>query len=223
MEFPEFKDSPFVMWWTRIEQEMNRRGWTAAQLARESGVPVESLYKYLKGNVANPRGDAIEKLAEALDLDPVWVRTGRQSPSDPVDLNKMKLLAEPDGPLDLPVLGYGRGGGNAIFFDNGQVQDRVPRPAELMNVPNAYAVFHSGESMEPRYFAGELHIIHPGLPITKGSFVICELTSGEAYIKEFVRRSDDRVVLRQYNPDREIEIPAGDIKNIHKIYSTRNR
>ena len=56
---------------------------------------------------------------------------------------------------------------------NGDMIDIVPPPASLAGVPNAYAVYVVGASMEPRYYQGELVMIHPGKPVTAGPSCWC--------------------------------------------------
>jgi phage repressor protein C with HTH and peptisase S24 domain len=36
-------------------------------------------------------------------------------------------------------------------------------------------------------------------------------------IKQFLRRSDDQVVLHQFNPAKDLKLAAKDIKNIYRI------
>ena len=60
---------------------------------------------------------------------------------------------------------------------------------------NAYAVYIVGDSMEPRYYAGELAHIHPGKPITIGAFVLVQIRpehdgdTPKAVIKRLVKRT----------------------------------
>lgn len=54
---------------------------------RRSGVPYDSVVKYLKGDVDNPRGDILEKLAQAIGVTPLWLRYGVEG-SDALPLNQ---------------------------------------------------------------------------------------------------------------------------------------
>jgi len=58
--------------------------------------------------------------------------------------------------------------------------------------------------MEPRYYAGELLHVNPNRPITRNCFVAVELADGQGLIKQFLRRSDEEVVLYQFNPPQEV-------------------
>ena len=77
-------------------------------------------------------------------------------------------------------------------------------------MPSAYAVYVVGASMEPRYFAGELVMIHPGKPVTLGAFVLVQKRpkhDGDpplAVIKRLVKRTASKVTLEQFNPAQEL-------------------
>jgi phage repressor protein C with HTH and peptisase S24 domain len=106
---------------------------------------------------------------------------------------------------------------------NGEIVDYVSRPPHLAGATQAYAVYVVGSSMEPRYYAGELVHIHPGKPVTTGSFVLVQVrpeSEGEApraFMKRLVRRTANKVTFEQFNPPKEIDIKASDILSMHRI------
>jgi len=101
--------------------------------------------------------------------------------------------------------------------------DYVTRPPQLAGATEAYAVYVAGSSMEPRYLAGEILHIHPGKPVAPGAFVLVQLrpeSDGEtprAFIKRLVRRTATKVTFEQFNPPKEIDIKASEIKSMHRI------
>lgn len=102
----------------------------------------------------------------------------------------------------------------------------APRPPSLAGVPKAYAVYAKGDSMEERYYAGELVYINPARPVEPGNFVLVQLKpahDGEppgAVLKRLVRRSATKVVLEQFNPPKKIEIKTSDIVSMHRVVGT---
>ena len=121
------------------------------------------------------------------------------------------------GQRDLPVIGAVKGGSEGFYFNEGEAKEFVERPANLKGAFNAFALYVDGDSMEPRYFAGELLYVNPNRPITKNCFVAVELADGQGLIKQFLRRSDEEVVLHQFNPARDIALKAGEVKRIYRI------
>jgi phage repressor protein C with HTH and peptisase S24 domain len=125
--------------------------------------------------------------------------------------------AQPTPQRDLPVMGAVRGGAAGFYFNEGEAKEYVERPISLAGARNAFALYADGDSMEPRYYAGEVLYVNPNRPITKGCFVAVELADGRGLIKQFLRRSDDQMVLHQLNPAKDIRLQAKDIKNIYRI------
>lgn len=116
---------------------------------------------------------------------------------------------------DLPVMGTVTGDG--FHFVQGEAKEFVERPANLKGVFNALALYMDGDVMEPRYFAGELLYVNPNRPLTRNCFVAVELADGQGLIRQFLRRSEDEVVLRQFNPAKDMHLKAGNVKKIYRI------
>ncbi len=53
--------------------------------------------------------------------------------------------------------------------------------------------------------------------MTKGCFVAVELADGQGLIKQYLRRDDSQVLLRQFNPPKDIPIAAAQVKHIYRI------
>lgn len=122
----------------------------------------------------------------------------------------------------IPVYGHAVGGNDGEFVLNGNKVTDVLAPASLSSVRDAYAVYVVGDSMEPRYFAGETVFVNPRLPISRGAFVVAQIATGDdepprAFIKRFVSRDAKRLRLEQYNPPKTLEFPTAKVVSIHRI------
>ena len=125
-------------------------------------------------------------------------------------------------PKDVPVYDTVVGGAGGGFHMNGEVVDRVRRPPGLADVKGAFGLYVSGDSMEPRYFSGELVYINPGKPAAVGDFVIVEMRAadgdaGDAFIKRLVRRTATTVTVHQYNPEGAVTYDTAAVKRIWRI------
>lgn len=67
-------------WHDRLEAKRRELGWSKRELHRRSGVPYDSVVKYLKGDVDNPRGDILGQLADAVGVTVLWLRYGADTP-----------------------------------------------------------------------------------------------------------------------------------------------
>jgi phage repressor protein C with HTH and peptisase S24 domain len=125
-------------------------------------------------------------------------------------------------PERLKVLGMAECGPDGWSLWNGDVIDMIERPASLNGVASAYAVYVVGASMEPRYHPGEVVHIHPGKPVSVGSYVLVQRRAkgGEtplAVIKRLVKRTPAKITLEQFNPHRVFDIKAADIVSVHRV------
>lgn len=126
-------------------------------------------------------------------------------------------------PRDVPVYGIAAGGSDADFYSNGEIVDYVRRPAGVAKAKNVYAIYVVGSSMEPRYAEGDLLYVNPSRSPSIGDFVIIELhpiegeRTGRGFVKRLVRRTATKIVCEQYNPSKQIEFTAKQVKNIHRI------
>lgn len=187
----------------------------------------------------NPRVDTIRLVAQALGKSEDWLINGPPTeapipPGEPLPPPAQEVRRAPipvpvraDMARNVPVLGTAAGSiiherieGFVMF--NGDPIDYVRRPAALEAVTTAYAIYVVGDSMAPALHQGDLQFVHPGRPARPGDMVVVQTRHhdsdpGQAYIKVLVRRSGERIVLRQYNPVAEIEIPVRFIVSIHKV------
>jgi phage repressor protein C with HTH and peptisase S24 domain len=157
-------------------------------------------------------------IARALGVSAEWLQDGSgPAPSGRISPTRAALGEK------LKVLGMAECGADGWSLWNGDVIDMVDRPAALAGVPSAYAVYVVGASMEPRYFPGELVMIHPGKPVTLGAFVLVQKTprhEGDpplAVIKRLVKRTGSKVTLEQFNPHKNFDIKSDDIVSIHRV------
>jgi phage repressor protein C with HTH and peptisase S24 domain len=124
----------------------------------------------------------------------------------------------------IPLYGHAVGGVDGEFVLNGNKLDEILAPPGLHRASGAYAVTVAGESMEPRYFDGETVFVDPHKRPHRGDFVVAQIANPEgdgaaplAFIKRFVRRNDNELVLEQFNPAKELRFPHSDVVSVHYI------
>lgn len=123
----------------------------------------------------------------------------------------------------LPLYGHAVGGVDGEFVLNGNELDSILAPPGLHKADGAYAVTCAGDSMEPRYFDGETVFVNPRRRVRRGDFVVAQIRNpkeGDAplgYIKRFVSRTDNELVLEQFNPPKQLRFPGGDVESVHYI------
>ncbi|MBB6306257.1 S24 family peptidase [Xanthobacter tagetidis] len=129
----------------------------------------------------------------------------------------------------IPVYGHAAGGMNddGKFILNGSKIADVLCPPALEGVVGAYAVYHTGESMLPRYEPGDLLTIHPTLPVKRGDYVLVQIKGEDGdppygYVKRFVSKNAKELVLEQLNPpegqEQTLRFPAERVLTVHAIW-----
>ena len=157
-------------------------------------------------------------IARALGVSAEWLQDGTgPAPSGRSTPSRAQLAEK------LKVLGMAECGADGWSLWNGDVIDMVDRPASLAGVPSAYGVYVVGGSMEPRYYPGELVLIHPGKPVTLGAFVLVQRKPKQdgdpplAVIKRLIKRTASKITLEQFNPAKSFDIRSDDIVSIHRV------
>ena len=166
-----------------------------------------------------------------------WER-GETSPNDEmksrlaaffgVSLEALLGLPETDisgasGRVTIPVFGRAEAGAGILNFDQAPI-DHIQKPEYLETVDGCYAVMVAGESMEPRFFAGEILIVNPFRAPRKNDFVVVQYKQKNdllAVAKRFHRFTKTHLFLGELNPDNEIKIAASCIEAVHYIASIR--
>lgn len=178
----------------------------------------------------------LSKLSDVYDVPLDWLQKNKgeppvdnselNDPSSPI-IHKMVPNAVPGPPVALsgvliPVMGQGAAGPDGSFEFNGEPISYIPAPPRLTHVRGAYAVYVRGDSMEPRYFSGEVVYVDPHKQPERGRFVVAQIAGDEgaapdAYVKQFLSQDARNLRLMQYNPRKELTFPVKRVVAVHRI------
>jgi len=209
----------------RLREFRDLAGLSMQALADRVGTTAPQINKLEKGE-RRLTLDWMTRLATALGIEPkdLLPPVGRVLPGAMQD----RRLAESDGapgpmvpmrdPRDLiPVRSAARGGDDQeMFLADGPI-DYIARPHSLLHVRDAYSIYMIGDSMTPRFRPGQLLHINPYKPPQPGTGVVVTKTDNVVLIKEFVRRSDTMLYLKQYYPTAELKYPLNEIRDVHIV------
>jgi transcriptional regulator with XRE-family HTH domain len=155
-------------WWERLKRQMEDRRLTPEDVAKRAGLNVTSVYKYLTGKVAQPRGDAVKRLAHAVHMSEMALRYGGDAPNNVVPLRKVPLL-------DMARLGKLKPAQDPLTTWDGTSVVSVP-----IDVPDgSYGVTLTSESNEPDFRRGDIVICNAAEEVLPGRFVVAVLTETE--------------------------------------------
>lgn len=209
----------------RIRERREAAGLTQADLAQELGVTRGAVgnWETGKGISTDHLAAIAARLGTSIDYIQRGGTPGAPLPAPGSNIAGLRPLLPATIPFaTVPAYGQAVGGEDGHFILNGQKIADLLAPPSLAGVRDAYAVFVSGESMEPRYFSGEAVFVNPHLPIRRDDFVVAQIRgpSGDlprGYVKRFVRMTESRLVLAQYNPVKELTFPRAQVVSVHRI------
>lgn len=172
-----------------------------------------------------------DKYARAFQVSPQWLWSGRGNKNETaqtVDAEvspPQRVLQYSGRMLDVKGIAAASDRGHYVFTS--QIVESVACPPALDRVADAYAVYVQNDSMEPRYFAGEILFIHPGKPPRKGDFVLVQISHGgdeiEPLVKRFVGETATAYELEQYNPPKRFDVEKNRVIAIHLVHLAGNR
>lgn len=221
---------------SRIRALRDSVGISQAKFGAGFGVSREAVSQWEKGK-STPEQDKLEKMAERYDVSLDWIagKGPDQRMSKPqgdvqaVD-NTQRMVAGPNISTiayqggekglsswnrDVPILGHAKAGIEGFFLDNGEILGMAYRHPGQVGVKGAFAVYVRDESMIPAFKPGRVAWVHPSRPCTLGDDVLIELVDGQAFIKEYKRKTAEHLICRQWNPEKDVRF---DIKKIKHIY-----
>lgn len=169
-------------------------------------------------------GDSAGVSAKADGPPPFEAKSWQNQGSSAAELTQAPVTLPPsqEMPRDVPVYGTAAGSAKGAFQLEDAIIDRVRRPPGLAGAADVYAIYVIGDSMEPMIAAGELRFVHPHRPVQVGDVVILQVREGkdepvQAYVKKLVRRTNGKIVLQQFNPDRQLAFDAKHVVAIHRV------
>jgi phage repressor protein C with HTH and peptisase S24 domain len=122
-------------------------------------------------------------------------------------------------PTKIPVYGYAAAGGDErIAYADGQVIDYLDPPPFWRGGEDLAYVRLVGDSMEPRYFSGEIVPVRLNLPPAKGQDCLIEFNDSTALVKTYQGRREGRIFAEQYNERRGLDFDATSIRALHTIW-----
>ena len=222
----------------RIKNSRIAAKMTQEELAKAVGKTRNAVTQWESG-ASRPRLNTLEKIAEALNVSIDWLLTGNtpnvaetektrtNSEMSDVKFNNSTLPPRQYMPQDVPVMGTAAcNTDNGLFKLDSSIIDYVHRPPALLMTKDIYALYVEGDTMEPRFNAGDLVFVHPHKPVRIGDSVVVQIAKTidepiEAMIAVLAKRTSHEVVLKKYNPEKIINFDNANIVSIHKILEMR--
>lgn len=190
-----------------LPERLRAAGRTQSDLARYLGLDPSSLTKTIKG-------DRQLKAAELAKINAFFGEEAEVSFHSVEDFGQRRRSPA----RRIPVFGYpAPDNRERVVFSVARAIDYIEPPPLWNGVGDLVAVRVSGETMQPRLFAGELVFAQLGLPPSERADCVIEFHDGTAAVKTYLRERDGVVFLRQWDSDDEIREPGASVKALHAV------
>ena len=211
---------------TRLAEARRAGGFRSVEAAAKSSELSGSTWRSHENGTRDLTEEAAHLYADRLNLNYEWLWNGtgemratvRSAPIPNANPKPRDVLS---GTRSLPIVGRVKGGNGESVVLDGTITDHVPCPRSLDEVTGAYGLEVLGDSMEPRYFAGEIVYVHPTRPVHRNAHVVLQVRGedGElhAYVKRFKGSGDGSIVVSQYNPPEELRFDRDTVEAVHLI------
>lgn len=121
----------------RIRALRETKGWTQVQLAKRASVAQPSLSQIETGDTRSLRGQTLMGLAKALEVNPHWILTGRDTPVEPqpltVEESELVGIFRTLGEIDQDRL---------VSFARTMAQSKTSPPSRIQPYPKAARPHH---------------------------------------------------------------------------------
>jgi len=206
----------------RLEQFMREAGYNPRSLALAASLGTTAVRDIVDGRIASPRYATLQALADVLGIG-VEQLVGNETMSSASEPARPASLV---GARDLPVYGAAQGGAGGAMLVSSDIIQRIAVPEPLLTVRAGYGVYVVGESMSPAYEQGDIALVHPAFPPRRNADVILVRHdvdgSRHVLIKRLIGWSDESWRVRQYNPEREFDLPRAEWLEVQAIVGKYN-
>ena len=125
----------------------------------------------------------------------------------------------------LSVISWAQAGANGFFEDSyaaGTGFTDIACPYDV-NDPSAYSLVSAGNSMDPKYEAGDFVVVSPASGVQTGNDAIVKLKDGQVMAKR-IKAKNSHFILESLNKEYEpITVPAEDVIFMHRIVWVKPR
>ena len=187
---------------SRLQAALEKKKASRADLARAIGRSTQAVGQVINGATKALTAENNSLAAIYLGVNPHWLATGE---GDMLPVNNQFEANVEAGPVmkparEIPVVGEVKGGDDGYLteldYPAGHGEGVMDYPT---SDPRAFALRVRGDSMHPRYRAGEFVVVEPSVEPQPGDDVVVALHDGRKLLKELNWVRDGEVQLLSIN------------------------
>jgi len=142
-----------------------------------------------------------------------------------IKVRPIGAFSVPPSVSKIPIVSWTQAGPDGFFVDSHAVGTgfgEINRPYDVTD-PNAYALIISGDSMAPKFEAGDIVVVSPERGVQVGDYAVVKLTNGSVMAKR-VKAKNGTFIFESVNPDyNSVECKKEEISFMHRIVWVKQR
>lgn len=186
-----------------LDEALKAQGFSRAELGRKLGLDSSQLSRLFSGRRKLQRFEA--------EVATQWLGIPNGSAVAP-------------GGTVVPMPGmvplYGWAGASSLerlTIADQNLRGYVPGHPNQAHLRDAFALEVADVSMSPRYEPGEIIYIAPNRWPSRGQDCVVVTKDGGGYLKRFIRRTAEEVVVAQLNPETDISFGLDNVEAVHSV------
>jgi transcriptional regulator with XRE-family HTH domain len=211
---------------SRVARRRKELGMSQAELGRRVGVKQQTIASLETGGVR--RGTRLHEIATALHVNIEWLRGESGAAAMPprrdgAEHPPSSLTLVANGP-DFPILGVVPRADGFVLGSIDAPEDKLARPAALAGAARAFAFYIPDAAMTPRYWQGDMVVVHPSRPPRAGDIVLVTLRADTdpaeelSMIRLLVSAPEaDPLILQRYTPAGQSSIARARVLAIRRV------
>lgn len=183
----------------RLKQARELRHITLEEAGKKVDVHKSTVLRWENGETEKIKLPIIETLASYYNVNPVWLM-GYDVPMENTENMMKKIGAIPISEIEttkIPVLGKVKAGYNYLAQEN--IIEYIYFNIDGSDKENYYALYVTGDSMEPLFDDGDIVIVHKQDDFNNGENCVVLINGNEATIKK-VYKGTTGIKLQAVNP-----------------------
>lgn len=183
----------------RLKQARELRHITLEEAGKKVDVHKSTVLRWENGETEKIKLPIIETLASYYNVNPVWLM-GYDVPMENTEDMLKKIGAIPLSEIEttkIPVLGKVKAGYNYLAQEN--IIDYIYFNIDGADKENYYALYVTGDSMEPLFDDGDIVIVHKQDDFNNGDNCVVLINGDEATVKK-VYKGTTGIELKAVNP-----------------------
>lgn len=211
---------------TRIQELMEKTGWSIGRIADIAGVSSSAVSQWLNGQTASIKLEPALMLERESGYSALWLANGKgvKQVVQPAPLDAGDEVLEPEFAGNarreraIPIVGTAKMGDDGYYEEMSPVVGAGDGHIEIATEdPNAYGLRVRGQSMFPAIRDGWYVLVEPNGQPRIGEYVLLKLSNGKKMVKELINHRQGSYEVMSVNGGVRMSFDVTEIESVQAV------